>query len=231
MTVIGVSQLTKRFGALTVLNDVNLSVRAGEFLVVRGPSGCGKTTLLRCLALLERIDAGVILHAGDRVLRAGERPRPLAAFAHGIAMVFQELHLWPHLSVLENVLLPLRQSDGTKSAGIAAQDALRATGLLEKARDYPIALSGGQRQRLALARVLGLRPRILLLDEITANLDSETAAEIIRLVEDMNRRGITIVMATHAKQLEVVHSTFTYVNGTWKHQTPTDITEGEGSRG
>jgi polar amino acid transport system ATP-binding protein len=217
MAAITTEHLTKQYERTKVLSDVTLSVEAGEFVVIRGPSGCGKTTLLRCLALLERIQGGSISHHGEVVLLPGGKPQPQAAFGNGISLVFQELYLWPHLSVLENVMLPVRKRDGESDASRSIVSAtLNATGLGGKAAEYPIHLSGGQRQRLALARALALQPRILLLDEITANLDPATASGIIEIIEQLHHSGVTIVMVTHAVDITVHHSTLEFDGVRWK---------------
>ncbi|MBV8896988.1 MAG: amino acid ABC transporter ATP-binding protein [Acidobacteriaceae bacterium] len=198
-SAISVDSLSKRHGDAAVLVDVTLSIEVGEFVVVRGPSGSGKTTLLRCLALLERIDAGEILYGERVMMRPGTQPHPRDAFGHGVAVVFQDLYLWPHLSVFDNVILPLRNQYSRKLANDMAWRALETTGIAMKSREYPIALSGGQRQRLALARVLALRPSILLLDEVTANLDPTTARSILMLLGEMHLAGTTIVLVSHTR--------------------------------
>jgi polar amino acid transport system ATP-binding protein len=216
MYALETKSLTKRYGGLNVIDALSVAIQPGAFLVVRGPSGCGKTTLLRCLALLERIDEGSILHHGKAVLSAKQSPRPREAFANGVILVFQELYLWPHLSVLHNVMLPLlRHGLHVNEARKEAMTALTSTGLAEKQTVHPITLSGGQRQRLALARVLALKPRVLLLDEITANLDAETARGIVSLIEALHSEGTTIVMVTHAASFTGDHLELTFTNGEW----------------
>jgi polar amino acid transport system ATP-binding protein len=219
MNALETRSLTKRHGRVNVIDGLSVTIQAGEFLMVRGPSGCGKTTLLRCLALLERIDSGSILHHEHLVLSAGQLPRPRAAFTNGVILVFQELYLWPHLSVLNNVMLPLRRH-GLRVAEATAEalKALKSTGLAEKQNVHPISLSGGQRQRLALARVLALKPRVLLLDEITANLDDATAHGIVSLIEAMHRAGTTIVMVTHAAPISVASAELVFENGEWQRR-------------
>lgn len=199
-SLLAVSGLVKRYGKLRVLADVSFSLEAGSSLLVQGPSGCGKTTLLRCLALLEDIQAGEVVFGGQMILRAGYRVRPQRSARLGIAMVFQQLYLWGHLTVLDNVALPVCLGKGVARpmARSLAGDLLVSLGLGEKLSEYPANLSGGQRQRVALARALIHEPQLLLLDEITANLDPETALRVLSLVENVNAKGTSVILISHS---------------------------------
>ncbi|MBI1852573.1 MAG: ABC transporter ATP-binding protein [Planctomycetes bacterium] len=191
--------LERSFGATRALVNVNLDVRRGEILVVLGPSGCGKTTLLRCLAGLERPDAGEVRIDGDVVNGAKTFVAPEK---RGVGMVFQSLALWPHLRVAEQVTFVL-EGRGLSRGEIETRvrDGLASVGLAERARAYPHELSGGERQRIALVRALATHPRLLLLDEPLSDLDpglreeirDETAARVRRL-------GLTAVYVTHDQE-------------------------------
>ena len=199
-TIMAVNRVTKLFGRNKVLSQVSFEVRAGSSVLIQGPSGCGKTTLLRCMALLEPIDSGYIEFDGVTILTPKKHPEPKASFRLAISMVFQHLHLWPHLTVLENVALPLSLARKLNDAH-ARRTALEALDFLrisEKANDYPLTLSGGQQQRVALARALVHRPRLLLLDEITANLDRDTSERVLEFVERILNQGTTVVIVSHA---------------------------------
>ena len=169
-------------------------------MVIRGKSGCGKTTLLRCIARLEKIERGKII-LNDEVV---SKPNYIKEISDSnnleIAMVFQHLYLWSHMTVLDNVMIPLwlRNGRNKKTAKEASIQKLAELGIENKANDYPSQLSGGQRQRVALARALVHSPHLLLLDEITANLDPETAQMVMNLVEKIALKGTSIIMITHS---------------------------------
>jgi len=192
---IAVENITKRFGALAAVSDVNLSIEEGEMFTLLGPSGCGKTTLLRLLAGFYTPDAGLI-RFGDRIVNE------VPAHERGIGMVFQNYALWPHMTVSENV------SYGLKLRKVAAPDmnrrvteVLAKVGLSGLGERYPGQLSGGQQQRVALARALVLNPQMLLLDEPLSNLDAkiriQVRAEIRKLQKEL---GITAVYVTHDQE-------------------------------
>jgi ABC-type polar amino acid transport system ATPase subunit len=201
--------LTKRFGEIDVVKDVDLSVTAGEKVVIIGPSGSGKTTLLRCVAYLERPTAGHVVIGGERV---GEKlvngrwrdmsDREIARIRTGIGMVFQRFNLFPHLTALENVMLgPTRVLKRSRAeVEPMAMELLRKVGLTHKAADYPERLSGGQQQRVAIARSLAMQPRLMLFDEATSALDPELIGEVLNVIRNLARDGMTMLIVTHEMQ-------------------------------
>jgi polar amino acid transport system ATP-binding protein len=208
-TLVQVVGVTKRFGEIEVLKDVDLSVRGGEKVAIIGPSGSGKTTLLRCVAHLERPTSGYVSIGGERI---GEKlvngrwremsDREIARIRTGIGMVFQRFNLFPHLTSLENVMLgPTRVLKlGRAEAQPLAMEVLRKVGLEHKAADYPERLSGGQQQRVAIARCLAMRPRLMLFDEATSALDPELIGEVLNVMRDLAREGMTMLIVTHEMQ-------------------------------
>jgi polar amino acid transport system ATP-binding protein len=188
--------LRKTYGARVVLDDVSLSVHAGDVVCLIGSSGSGKSTLLRCLDLIEEIDDGVIELDGREVSDPLVDPREVR---REIGMVFQAYNLFPHLSVLANCTLAPRKVHGaTKAEAEArARELLVRFGLGEHVDQHPDRLSGGQQQRAALVRALCTSPRLVLLDEITAALDPELVGEVLDIVRDLARGGTTMVIATH----------------------------------
>jgi polar amino acid transport system ATP-binding protein len=179
-----------------VLKDISFSLEKGEVVVVVGPSGCGKSTFLRCLNMLEPIDSGTISFK-DQVI---ERDRKDAyTIRQKIGMVFQSYDLFPHLTILGNILLaPLKVQKREKQELIQeAEQLLTRVGLLDKKDAYPRQLSGGQKQRVAIVRALMMHPEILLLDEITAALDPEMVREVLQVVLELAKEGMTMVIVTH----------------------------------
>ena len=194
--VIAASGVRKRFGPLEVLKGVDLSVGRGECVVLLGASGSGKSTLLRCLNLLEPIDSGTILFAGQDIARAG---RDAHKVRRRIGMVFQSFELFQHLSAAENVALAPMKVLG-ESPAIARQRArhlLAKVHLPDKADAYPDELSGGQQQRVAIARALAMSPELMLYDEPTSALDPETVGEVLQVMQELAREGMTSVVVTH----------------------------------
>jgi len=189
-------QVVKEFGAHRVLERIDLEVRRGEVIALIGASGSGKSTLLRCINLLEPIDDGRILLDGDDISAPGRDPDPVR---RRIGMVFQSFNLFPHLSVVDNVALGPRKVLGRskRDARAAAEALLARFALEEKAHDYPDRLSGGQQQRVAIARSLAMNPDVMLLDEITSALDPELVGEVLDVVRELRRTGMTMVLATH----------------------------------
>ncbi|MCW2841055.1 MAG: peptide transporter ATP-binding protein [Aeromicrobium sp.] len=186
----------KSFGANEVLKGISLEIAAGEVVCLIGASGSGKSTFLRCLNLLEQVDDGDIW-LDDREITD---PRADAdAVRREIGIVFQAYNLFPHLSVEQNIMLgPVKAGGQTRDAARGlAHELLGRIGLAEKAGAYPDALSGGQQQRVALVRAIAMQPRILLLDEITSALDPMLVGEVLDVIRDLRRDGMTIVMATH----------------------------------
>ncbi len=194
--VLSCQGVVKRFGDLAVLQGIDLEVGEHEVIALIGASGSGKSTLLRCVNLLEVVDDGIIRLDGEDITD----PRVDAdAVRRRIGVVFQSYNLFPHMSVLDNVTLAPRvvQRVPRADAEDAAHALLRRVGLEEKARDYPDRLSGGQQQRAAIARALAYNPRLLLLDEVTSALDPELVGEVLHLIRELAKQGMTILMATH----------------------------------
>ena len=193
VTLVGVR---KSFGANVVLDDVDLTIRRGEAIVVAGPSGSGKSTMLRCINGLETIDSGTITVDGKRIDSAG---RGLALLRRDIGMVFQSFNLFPHMTVERNVMLApvkvrgLPEGDARKRA----HELLARVGIPEKAQDYPADLSGGQQQRVAIARALAMDPKLMLFDEPTSALDPEVIREVLDVMRDLARSGMTMIVVTH----------------------------------
>jgi polar amino acid transport system ATP-binding protein len=186
----------KYFGDNEVLRGVSLGVEEHQVVCLIGPSGCGKSTLLRCVNALEMIQQGEIRLGGERVSGRGV---DLNALRQDIGIVFQSFNLFPHMSVLDNVtlaptkVLKLHKSDAVDRAHAL----LDRIGMWEKRDDYPDRLSGGQQQRVAIVRALAMQPRLMLLDEITSALDPELVAEVLTLVGELAREGMTMLIATH----------------------------------
>jgi polar amino acid transport system ATP-binding protein len=194
--VLDVRGVVKAFGDNVVLRGVDLAVHEHQVVALIGGSGSGKSTLLRCASLLETVDDGQVLLDGEDITD----PRIDAdQVRKRMGVVFQAYNLFPHLSVLENVTLAPTVVHGrtTADARDEAQALLRRIGLADKADEYPDRLSGGQQQRVAIVRALAVRPRVLLLDEITSALDPELVGEVLAVVREVAAQGMTIVMATH----------------------------------
>jgi polar amino acid transport system ATP-binding protein len=186
----------KAFGDLEVLRGIDLALAEHEVVCLIGASGSGKSTLLRCVNLLERIDAGRIVVAGqDVTARRVDADR----VRREIGIVFQAFNLFPHMTVLRNVTLAPVEVRGTprRQAEADALALLRRFGLEEKRDQYPDRLSGGQQQRVAILRALAMRPRLLLLDEVTSALDPELVAEVLDLIRELASGGMTMLIATH----------------------------------
>lgn len=179
-----------------VLKDISFTLEKGEVVVVVGPSGCGKSTFLRCLNMLEPIDSGTI-HFKDRIIDRGKRD--VYEIRQKIGMVFQSYDLFPHKTILGNIILaPLKvQKRDKKEVTAEAEQLLARVGLLDKKDSYPRQLSGGQKQRVAIVRALIMHPEILLLDEITAALDPEMVREVLQVVLELAKDGMTMVIVTH----------------------------------
>jgi polar amino acid transport system ATP-binding protein len=194
--VLEVKGLVKRYGEATVLDGVDLAVAEHQVVTLIGASGSGKSTLLRCVDLLEEIDDGQLFLDGVDV----SDPRADAAAAQRrMAIVFQAFNLFPHMTAAQNVALAPRVVHGLapRDADDRAAELLHRVGLEAFAGAYPDRLSGGQQQRVAIARALAVQPRLLLLDEITSALDPELVGEVLAIVRELARGGITILMATH----------------------------------
>jgi len=190
-----VDKVIKKFGTVTVLNEVSLQVKEGEVVTILGSSGSGKSTLIRCINGLERLDGGRILVDDFDV----SRPKELAEARKHSATVFQLFNLYPHMTALQNIALApihvLKQP--TAAVQARARDLLRSVGLGDRADAYPAQLSGGQRQRVGICRALAMEPRYLLLDEVTSSLDPEMTAEVLAILAKLAREGTTMVFVTH----------------------------------
>jgi polar amino acid transport system ATP-binding protein len=188
--------VNKWFGPLHVLNDINLSVKAGEVVVVCGPSGSGKSTLIRCINKLEPIQKGEIVVDG---MSLSDSSTDITKLRAEVGMVFQQFNLYPHMTALQNITLaPIkvrRQSRG--EAEQLARDLLVKVGIPEKAGNYPAQLSGGQQQRVAIARALAMQPKIMLFDEPTSALDPEMINEVLDVMVNLAKEGMTMIVVTH----------------------------------
>ena len=195
-TLLEIRNLHKSFEGVSVLKDVSLSIAQGEVVVIIGPSGCGKSTLLRCINGLEAVDSGEILLRGERI--SGQQ-KALHLVRQKIGMVFQSYDLFPHMDVMANLLLGPIKALGKSRREVAeeAERFLVRVGLQDKAHAMPGQLSGGQKQRVALVRAMLMHPEMLLLDEITAALDPEMVREVLNVVLDLARDGVTMAIVTH----------------------------------
>ncbi|UOE19902.1 amino acid ABC transporter ATP-binding protein [Thermobifida halotolerans] len=188
--------INKHFGELHVLRDINLSVNAGEVVVIIGPSGSGKSTLCRTINRLETVDSGRILLDGQPLPAEG---RALARLRSDVGMVFQSFNLFSHKTVLENITLgPTRVLGVPKAeATVRALELLERVRIAEQANKYPAQLSGGQQQRVAIARSLAMNPKVILFDEPTSALDPEMVQEVLDVMTDLAREGMTMIVVTH----------------------------------
>ena len=192
--MIVVKGLKKSYDGLQVLKGVDLTINKGDVVVLVGPSGCGKSTFLRCLNRLEEPDAGTVLLDGQEVTEKG-----IDAMRAKMGMVFQHFNLFPHLTVKKNITLApvhLGLMD-QKTADAKAMELLERIGLADKADTYPNMLSGGQKQRIAIVRALAMNPEVLLFDEPTSALDPEMVGEVLELMKELARGGMTMVVVTH----------------------------------
>ena len=186
----------KFFGDQQVLDGIDLSVQSGEVVVILGPSGCGKSTLLRCLNGLEVAHSGSLRFAGKELL---DKATDWRQVRQDVGMVFQSYHLFPHMSVLDNILLgPLKvQKREPREARHQAEKLLERVGLADKRDAFPRQLSGGQQQRIAIVRSLCMNPQVMLFDEVTAALDPEMVKEVLEVIQDLARDGMTLLIVTH----------------------------------
>lgn len=194
--ILRVEHLHKEFDGYTVLDDVSLTVNAGEVVVIVGPSGCGKSTFLRCLNGLEKIEDGKVLLDGKVINPVSEN---IVKERQKIGMVFQSYDLFPHKTILQNIILaPLKVQKRNKEEAVSeAISLLDRVGLSNKKDQYPRQLSGGQKQRVAIVRALIMHPEILLFDEVTAALDPEMVREVLEVVLSLAKEGRTMMIVTH----------------------------------
>lgn len=194
--IIELKNIQKSFGELKVLDDINLTVRRGEVVVIIGPSGSGKSTLCRTINRLETVDSGEIVIDGTRLPQEGKE---LARVRAQIGMVFQSFNLFSHKTILDNVTLAPMQVLGLKKkeAQAEAMELLRRVGIESQAKKYPAQLSGGQQQRVAIARALAMHPKAILFDEPTSALDPEMIREVLDVMTSLAKDGMTMVIVTH----------------------------------
>jgi polar amino acid transport system ATP-binding protein len=194
--MIEVKNLKKSFGTNVVLKDINVTVKPQEVVVVIGPSGSGKSTFLRCINLLETITDGHVVIEG---LDITDKKTDINKVRTEVGMVFQQFNLFPHKKVIENIMLaPMKvRNISTEQARIKGLELLRKVGLEDKAEAYPDSLSGGQKQRVAIARALAMEPKIMLFDEPTSALDPEMVGEVLEVMKQLAKEGMTMVVVTH----------------------------------
>lgn len=191
-----ISNLQKAYGKNLVLNGISTEIRKGEVIAIIGPSGCGKSTFIRTLNQLEEVTSGVIWFDGIEITN---KCVDMNQIRRKIGMVFQQFNLFPHLTIRENIMLaPVKLGVMNKrEAYQRAEELLERVGLLDKAEAYPDMLSGGQKQRIAIARTLAMNPEMILFDEPTSALDPEMVGEVLELMKDLAKDGMTMVVVTH----------------------------------
>lgn len=194
--LIKVDNLQKRFGDLQVLNGITTDIKKGEVVVIIGPSGCGKSTFLRSLNLLEQPTGGKIMFEGVDIT---DKKVNVDKMRQKIGMVFQQFNLFPHMTIKKNIMLaPVKLKLMTEAeASKRADELLERVGLPDKANEYPAMLSGGQKQRIAIARALAMNPDVMLFDEPTSALDPEMVGEVLELMKELAKSGMTMVVVTH----------------------------------
>ena len=195
-SIITVKQLKKSYKDLQVLNGIDLEIKKGEVVVLIGPSGCGKSTLLRCMNLLEEPTEGQVFFEGAELTNQQSK---LDEQRQKMMMVFQQFNLFPHMTILENVSLGLMklQKKSKDEAEERALSLLERVGLADKATQYPQQLSGGQKQRAAICRALAMEPDVILFDEPTSALDPEMVKEVLEVMKELARSGMTMICVTH----------------------------------
>ncbi len=196
MAMIEFRNVHKWYGDFHVLKNINEEVEKGDVLVICGPSGSGKSTMVRCVNRLEEIDKGAIFMEGKDITRKTVNLNHLRS---EIGIVFQQFNLYPHISVLKNVTLaPIKVKGVSKAeAEATGMELLERVGISDQAHKYPIELSGGQQQRVAIARALAMKPKVMLFDEPTSALDPEMINEVLNVMKDLAREGMTMLCVTH----------------------------------
>lgn len=194
--MIKVQNLQKSFGKNEVLKDISVTIEEKEVVVVIGPSGSGKSTFLRCINALEEITGGHIYVEGIDV---ADKKNDINKLRMEVGMVFQQFNLFPHMSVIENIMLAPMKVRGIseEQARQKSMELLGKVGLVEKADAYPNSLSGGQKQRVAIARALAMQPKVMLFDEPTSALDPEMVGEVLEVMKQLAKEGMTMVVVTH----------------------------------
>lgn len=194
--MINIRNLSKNYGEVSVLKDINMSIEEKEVVCIIGPSGSGKSTLLRCINQLEKPNGGKITYGGVNILDAKIDMRELR---EEIGMVFQKFNLFPRKTVLQNIMLApvLLKKKNKHECKTVAMELLRKVGLEDKADAYPNFLSGGQQQRVAIARSLAMEPKVLLFDEPTSALDPELVGDVLEVMKDLAKEGMTMIIVTH----------------------------------
>lgn len=194
--MIQIKNIKKNFGENEVLKDINLNIKKGEIVAILGPSGSGKSTLLRCINLLESPNGGEIIYKGENIL---DKKCDINKVRQHIGMVFQNFNLFSNMTVLQNIIVAptkvkkIKKEEAIKDALVL----LERVGLLEKKDDYPSQLSGGQKQRIAIARALAMKPDIMLFDEPTSALDPEMVKEVLDVMKELAKEGMTMAVVTH----------------------------------
>jgi len=239
MKLLEINHLRKNFGDLQVLKDISLSVEEGEVVSIIGPSGSGKSTLLRCATMLETMDGGELVYMGETAA-AGEPciyapKKQLKQIKKCFGLVFQSFHLFPHYTVMKNIIdAPVSvEKISKKEAQERALKLLKQLGLEDKAESYPHQLSGGQQQRVSIARALALQPKILFFDEPTSALDPELTIEVLKVIKELAKDNMTMIIVTHEMQFakEVSDRIIFMEQGVIQEQgTPEEIFASENSR-
>ena len=212
MNLLEIENMKKTFGDLEVIRDISLSVAEGEVVSIIGPSGSGKSTLLRCATMLENMDGGSLSYLGQKAAWEEEKngtktltyapKKELRLICKNFGLVFQSFHLFPHYTVLKNIIdAPVSVDKVSKAEAIErAEKLLEQLGLADKRDAYPYQLSGGQQQRVSIARALALQPKILFFDEPTSALDPELTGEVLRVIKELAKEHMTMIIVTHEMQ-------------------------------
>ncbi|MFC5560206.1 amino acid ABC transporter ATP-binding protein [Ureibacillus thermophilus] len=193
--ILEIKGLVKKFGDRVVLNGIDLQVEQGKVIAILGPSGCGKSTFLRCINGLEEVQDGQIIFEGEDLTKTSK----WREVRQKIGMVFQSYDLFPNMTVMENILLsPVKvQKRKREEVELQAKELLERVGLADRANAYPRELSGGQKQRIAIVRALCTNPKIILFDEVTASLDPEMVREVLEVIAQLAKQGMTMLIVTH----------------------------------
>ena len=205
VNLVEINHMKKHFGDLKVLSDISLTVKKGEVVSIIGPSGSGKSTLLRCATMLEQMDGGDLSYCGEKVVWEENGTMTMAApkeakrISRNFGLVFQNFNLFPHYTVLKNVMdAPVSVDKVPKQeAKKRAMELLKQLGLESKADNYPYQLSGGQQQRVSIARALALQPKVLFFDEPTSALDPELTGEVLKVIKELAKQHMTMIIVTH----------------------------------